>query len=58
MVKNIYSIYTQDYELYESVAINGEDDEDCNEQINAYCDRKQDVFYELEEPEEINSCNK
>lgn len=39
-----YDIFLQSGELYESVRISGQDEEDCQEQLNLYLTTKQDGY--------------
>lgn len=39
-----YDIFLQSGPLYESVRISGEDEEDCQEQLDLYLSTKQDCY--------------
>jgi hypothetical protein len=43
-MKKIYDIFTQDGKLYETVRINGKDEDECKEQIDQYVELKQDCY--------------
>ena len=44
MVELVYDIFTRKGEYYETVRVSGEDEEDCQEQVDVYLSTKQDCY--------------
>lgn len=53
MITKIYDVLTSDNELYELIKITGEDDTDCEEQLDKYLDTKQNC-HAFEHEEDTN----
>lgn len=48
-----YDIFLQSGELYESVRISGQDEEDCQEQLNLYLTTKQNCYGQESEEDSL-----